>query len=283
MESIVRCIENGADDFMVKPFNVILLKARINACLEKKEQEDKKKKFNFWLAESYQKLQKAEQIRDEMFKMIVHDLNNSLFTILGSSELLMAETKLPENENIRKQIEIISKSGKEIQTLIASILDIAKMEQGNLTPEMRPVDIVSIVKDVGKQYEAVIKKRKGTLRITVSQKSIIHAIDEQLFRRILQNLLSNAVKYGMTGEKPLISISVVDEEDMLHVELADNGIGIPEDKTEKVFHKYYKLKPEDKGLGLGLTFCKMAMEVMGGTITTGKGSLGGASFSLTIS
>ena len=72
MESVVKCIKAGAEDYLIKPFNAILLKARINACLEKKRHYDEEQKFNFWLAESYQKLQKAEQTRDALFQMIVH-------------------------------------------------------------------------------------------------------------------------------------------------------------------------------------------------------------------
>lgn len=282
MESIVRCIEYGADDFMVKPFNAILLKARINACLEKKEYRDKQKQFHFWLAESYQKLQKVEQIRDEMYNMIVHDMNNSLATILGESELLMDISIHQEDQEIKDSVDNIYNSGQEIKTLVRSLLDIAKMEKGSLAAEKESVDIVKIINDACQQYEAVIKKRHGTLKKIFSSPSIIHDVDESLFRRILQNLLSNAVKYGMTADRPEISIFVANEEEKLCLVISDNGQGIPDDKNEKIFRKYYKLKTENKGLGLGLAFCKMAMEVMGGTITSGRSSTGGASFTLKI-
>lgn len=119
MESIVQCIEAGADDYLIKPFNAILLKARINACLTRKRLDDQEKKFNLWLAESLQKLQKAEESRDTLFHMIVHDLNNPLSVITGYSELLLlAGPEKVSSEKFQDNVDMIRKAALQVTSLV---------------------------------------------------------------------------------------------------------------------------------------------------------------------
>ncbi len=280
MKSIVRCIEYGADDFMVKPFNAILLKARINACLEKKEHEDSEKKFNFWLAESYQKLQKAEQIRDEMFNMIVHDMNNSLVMILGEADILLSTLYEKVDQSTLQSLKNINNAGEQIKSLIRGIFDVSQMEKGQIVPKKEQCDVLKVVRETGEQFEATIKRSDGLLRIICEAETLHHELDVALFRRILQNLLANVIKYGLSAENPTVEISVKKQEGILRLTVSDNGPGIPDDQMDKIFHKYYKIKPENRGLGLGLAFCKLAAESMGGRITGSSGENGGAIFTL---
>lgn len=281
MESIVKCIELGADDFMVKPFNVILLKARINACLERKDYEDKQKQFSFWLANSYQKLQKAEQVRDEMFNMIVHDMNNSLVTLLGETDLLLESGRRDLSHETLVSLQNIAVAGKQIQGMVGGILDISKMEKGQVEPKLTSVNINELVSTTAKQYEKAISHNNGRLSTIFTEHGIVGTLDGPLLQRILQNILTNVLKHGMSNAAPEVTISVSSEMESFDIIVADNGDGIPVAQLDKVFRKYYKIKPHEKGLGLGLAFCKMATEAMGGSIMAGPSPSGGAQFRLT--
>ena len=281
MESIVRCIELGADDFMTKPFNAILLKARINACLARKEYEDKQKQFSFWLADSYQKLQKAEQVRDEMFNMVVHDMNNALTILLGETELLTEQQATQLNADIRNSINNIGDAGRQIKSMVGNILDISRMEMEQISPRKEPVNIVHLVDNTSKQFNKMIKSHNGRLSTSSSSQEIFCNLDSQLLQRILQNLLTNVIKHGLTNDNPTVHIDITANDTNVTLSITDNGTGVPEDQIDKIFRKYYKLNSSNKGLGLGLAICKMAVEAMGGTITCGASNTsGGAKFCL---
>ncbi|MBM4053241.1 MAG: response regulator [Planctomycetes bacterium] len=109
IDSVVRCIEKGADDYLVKPFNPTLLKARIGSCLEKKLLRDNEKKLHEKLERSYHELKKLEQARDAMVHMIVHDLRNNVTTIMGYAQLIQSNINKGclDKERICKDIEYI--------------------------------------------------------------------------------------------------------------------------------------------------------------------------------
>lgn len=283
IESVVKCIEAGADDYLTKPFNAILLKARINACLERKRQYDQEQKFHFWLAESYQKLQKAEEIKETVFQMVIHDMNNPLTVILwGLDHLTLEGVKKGYDQQALDLIATIQNGAGQIHELVKSILDVSEMEQGGLKIVSEPLDAVEVVRNVSYLFQQEVLQKNGSLTIHASLDKVECHTDRVLLARVVQNLLANALKYGMENAEPEIRLSVAEKDGKVLISVCDNGPGIPEEQRDKIFTKFYQVNQKRKGLGLGLAFCGMAAEAMGGTIGVENIPSGGCSFCLTL-
>ncbi len=282
LEAVVQCIEVGAEDYLTKPFNVILLKARINACLEKKRAYDKEQKFNFWLAESYQKLQKAENDREAYFNMIVHDINNPLNAGMLMLEMLLdcLERKGEADNKLIRSLGSVSDSMQQIKTMAQSILEIAKMENGQVDVQQQSIDGMLLLQKLVAQFAP--DDNQGRFKITLREipDEFILQADRKLLLRVMQNLIANAVKHGLPKAGGEIVLAVERHDGQIIFSVSDNGPGIAEEHLDKVFQKFYQVDRTQKGQGLGLNFCKMAVEAMGGEITVINQPQGGASFSL---
>ena len=277
LDSVVRCIEAGADDYLVKPFDPTLLKARMNSCLEKKRLRDQEQKLHADLTRSYDALRRAEQARDALVHMIVHDLNNPLTGILGYSEML---TRGGANEEKQQRYaEQIKKSGEEMAALVRGILDVYKLESGDMRVSLAPVDLVALARTVCEQLKPQAKALNIDLQFDFDGTDASVSADEELLRRVIQNLVSNALKHSGRGTE--VSVSIQRNQDQVVLVVKDNGDGIPREYQEMIFDKFFQMQARKEGkkygVGLGLTFCKMAIEAQGGRIwvesETGKGSL----------
>lgn len=281
MESVVKCIKAGAEDYLIKPFNAILLKARINACLEKKRHYDEEQKFNFWLAESYQKLQKAEQTRDALFQMIVHDMNNPLTVVMGELDRLrFRDEAAMQNKSCSSGLKNIDTAARQIHGLVKCILDISEMEQGEIQVSKGTLDAVELVQGIFRQYQHEVSSNGGTLSLVALETKVLCHADKSLLTRIVQNLLVNAIRYGMTNPDPVIGLSVEQAGNTIRICVRDNGPGIPEQYMKKIFSKFFQVDHSKKGLGLGLTFCEMAAKAMGGSLVVENIPVGGCEFCL---
>lgn len=284
LESVVTCIEAGAEDYLTKPFNAILLKARINACLEKKRHHDEEQKFNFWLAESYQKLQKAEQTRDALFQMIVHDMNNPLTVVMGELDRLRFSNKAFAGQDCScsDDLENIDTAARQIHSLVKCILDIAEMEQGGIQVSKGTLDVAELVQGLFQQYQREVSSNGASLSLLAPETRVLCHADKSLLTKIIQNLLANAINYGTTSPDPALVLSMEKTEQTVHIRVRDNGPGIPEQYVKKIFNKFFQVDHSRKGLGLGLTFCELAAKAMGGSLTVKNIQEGGCEFCLSL-
>ena len=270
LESVVRCIEEGADDYLTKPFNPTLLKARINACLEKKRLRDQEKQLYRELEEKHEALQAAEQTRDAMVNMIVHDLRNPLQSVLGFAELLSITVgKRPiDGKKLSHHLQFICNSANEMSFLIKSILDASKMEAGKMPVSLISINAVQLIDDICKQFDLQAKSKGVLLSFEAGSDKIMVRADRELLSRVLQNLLVNALKYTAGPKNVVLSVKRDGHNALFCV--ANDGPGIPKRYREKIFEKYFQIEIGDDrkryGVGLGLAFCKMATEAMGGKI-----------------
>ena len=176
----------------------------------------------------------------------------------------------------------IDSAARQIHSLVKCILDLSEMEQGALPLSKTTLNAVETIENLRQQFSKDITEKSGQLLFYAPETSILCHADKSLLIRIIQNLLSNAIKYGMSNSKPNIILSVEKTEDKVKFCVQDNGPGIPEEYQELIFKKFYQINHSDKGLGLGLTFCKMAADSMGGALTMENLPNGGSSFCLTL-
>ena len=280
MPSVFKAIEAGADDYLTKPVNLGLLRARLGASLDKKRLRDRERKLHAELEGSYQDLKKAERDRDMLTRMVVHDLNNPLTNIMGYADLLigLAASGPIAEDKLLKYLEIIARASTDMARLTQTILDTAKLESGLLNASVAPLDAVSLVAEVCATFATRAEKARIHLVYPQEVEPTRVLADRDLLTRVLQNLLANALKHPPRGST--VTVSLEREAATVVLTVADDGPGIPGELQEQVFDEFFQIELKNagvmRGVGLGLTFCKLATEAQGGKIclesTPGEGA-----------
>jgi two-component system sensor histidine kinase/response regulator len=267
-DSAVRCIEMGAEDYLSKPFNPVLLKARIGACLEKKRLHDREAHLYAQLQESYQRLQQLEKRRDDLTHMIVHDLRTPLNAMMMGIQELEFAGEL--NEGQQEMMEITRRGGQTLVAIINDLLDISQMESGALRLERREVMATDLIDDAMKQVTALATAKSVTLVLNPDPDLPGLIGDEAKLIRILVNLLSNAIKFTPASGTVTVAARLDHDGPSLQFSISDTGEGIPAEAFGRIFEKFGQVESRHGGrsmsTGLGLTFCKLAVEAHGGQI-----------------
>ena len=284
LDSVVRCIEMGAEDYLTKPFNPTLLKARIGACLEKKRAHDRETHLFQQLQGNYQRLQELEKLRDDLTDMIIHDLRTPLNAMFLGAQALEAMGEF--NEAQRKMLGMVMGSGKTLVGIINDLLDISKMESGSLQLERQELVAADLVDAAVKQVATLASARNLTLATEVEPGLPRLVADEAKLLRAIVNLLSNAIKFTPQGGTVTVSVRRSNDEPSLRFCVRDTGEGIPPEAFGRIFEKFGQVESRQAGrvmsTGLGLTFCKLAVEAHGGHIGVESAPGQGSTFTFTI-
>lgn len=267
-EDRIKGIEAGADDFISKPADKeeLLLKCR-NMLRMKQYRDD--------LEQKNHDLQKIQKIKDSLTAMIVHDLKGPLMCIVGYLQMAM-DLKHGSDNKVAEYLSQANISAYSLSNMISTILDISRMEEGAMNIVQTSFSVGELLGRIENMFRAAVELEEKSLVLNRSS-NISLTSDSALIERILQNLVTNALRYTARG-KGIITVSVYEADDNVIFTVEDNGLGILPEYHEKIFDKYMQV--ETKGIGaakgLGLTFCKMAVEALGGRIRVesehGKGS-----------
>ncbi|TAF07647.1 MAG: hybrid sensor histidine kinase/response regulator [Nostocales cyanobacterium] len=252
-EDLARCLTAGADDFISKPIHGMELRARINSMLRIKHQ--------------YDEVQELLQWRQDMVNMMVHDLRNSLTNMILSAHILQYPNLPPEKQQIK--VHQIIMAGQELQSMIDSLLLMAKLESSNMVLNYSDVDLHSLCHSIVEQFKEIAKNKNLQLISELPKPGGGNLkVDLGIFRRIIDNLVANAIKFSPVNSKIILRANYL-EDGWARIEVADFGLGIQEELREIIFNKYEtgKLIKNTSQTGLGLAFCKMAIEAHGGKIT----------------
>jgi two-component system, sensor histidine kinase and response regulator len=267
LEAVVRCIELGADDYLHKPCDPTLLRARINACLEKKRWHDQREEFLQELNQNYEDLRRMEAMRDGLMHMIVHDLRVPLTSIISGMEMLELMPTMPP-ETRGEVIQMAHRGGQTLLGMINDLLDISKMEAGALQLECGPVSATELIEISLHQVKTLLADKDLQLQQSIEADLPLLWADGAKICRVLVNLLGNAIKF--TRKQGLISVEARRDGDAILFCVSDTGEGIPREAFARIFEKFGQVETRREGrkmsTGLGLTFCKMAVEAHGGQI-----------------
>jgi two-component system sensor histidine kinase/response regulator len=277
LQSVVRCIEAGAEDYLAKPFNPTLLKARIGACLEKKRGRDRETILYEQLQSNYRKLQEVEKLRDDMRNMIVHDLRTPLTGVIIGVEMLEKFGAL--NEAQQELIGIAAGGGKTLLGMINDLLDVEKMESGTTELQYQELSADALVSGAVGQVAALARDGRVTLVSAIGADLPLFSGDENKLSRTLVNLIANAIKFTPGGT---VTISASSDGENMRFAIRDTGEGIPAEAFERIFEKFGQLDARKVGTGLGLAFCKLAVEAHSGRIQVESTPGAGSTFSFTI-
>ncbi|MBV9865676.1 MAG: response regulator [Abitibacteriaceae bacterium] len=284
IDSVVRCIELGAEDYLPKQFNPVLLQARVGACLEKKRLRDQEVQLFKQLEENYGRLQELESLRDSLTDMIVHDLRTPLTSLLGGLSMIRGMGEL--NPTQLRFLAISLRGGETLLGMINDLLDISKMEAGSLAPQLQELSAMRLIELTLLQIEQLALENNQTLITDIAPVLPSFQGDEDQLRRTLVNLTGNAIKFTPRGGTITLAARLSDDGNALRFAVSDTGEGIPPEAFERIFEKFGQVDSRQNGhklsTGLGLTFCKMVVEAHGGNIWV-ESELGrGSTFFFTI-
>jgi two-component system, NtrC family, sensor histidine kinase KinB len=217
-----------------------------------------------------------EKLRDDLTHMIVHDLKNPLTGITASVDLFLSGTLGTLSEDQTKFLKTIQISSKKLTNLIMDILDVRKLEENKIDLKIVTFPVEDLVRNVDWVNDSAKKDNKKVEINT--EKDLLVKGDANILTRVVENLLSNAIKHTpASGE---IKLNIKKSNHDILVEVVDTGEGIPAKYLDHVFERFFKVEDQTMktklDTGLGLTFCKMAIEAHGGKIgvesAVGKGS-----------
>ena len=221
----------------------------------------------------------ASAAKSEFLSSMSHELRTPLNAILGFTQLLQRDKKTPLNPRQKGMTDQVLKGGEHLLRLIDDVLDLARIEAGNVSVSTEPVSVPSVLVEVKATLDPMAERAGVELRIAPVPDELPMVIaDRTRFAQILMNYGSNAIKYGRRGGRVRFEVKVT-LAGRVRMTVADDGIGIPEDKQAKVFHPFQRAGQETgpiEGTGIGLSISKRLAELMNGVVgfqsVVGEGS-----------
>ncbi len=269
----VKGIEAGGDDFLTKPHNRLVLGARVRSLLKLKAATDA-------LEDSYKRLRELEKMRDDLMKMIVHDLKTPLTSVLATLEMVGDGDFGEVSLNQRRALSDAETKAEELLGLIGDLLEVAKVEETGLILDRESIAPGAFIAEVVHEWHVRFTQEGATVVTAVSEDAPTFDADKPLLKRVFSNILQNALTHS--GNAIELKISVRGEEDGLLFAIQDNGPGIPEEFHDLIFQKFGRVKtgsvPRVRSSGLGLAFCKLVVEAHGGRIWVRSASGAGSTF-----
>jgi two-component system, sensor histidine kinase and response regulator len=270
-------IKAGANDFLTKPIDAQDVVLRVSNALYTKRLYDQ-------LADNYQRLRQLEVLRDDLTHMIVHDLRTPLTSVITGMQTVEMSGEL--NELQQQCLRLALAGGQTLLGMINDVLHVSKMEDGSLRLEYQDVTPADLVEDAMAEIQALAGAKGISLIRNFPADAGAFCGDAEKLRRTLVNLLGNAIRFTPQGGSITVSIELEAAERKVTFKVRDTGPGIPADAHDRVFEKFGQVQSEGSSqklsTGLGLTFCKLAVEAHGGQIWV-ESELGrGSTFSFSI-
>ncbi|HEX4749743.1 MAG TPA: response regulator [Bryobacteraceae bacterium] len=277
LSGVSRCIQRGADDYLFKPFDPVLLSARISAALERTRLRMQERERTCELERMSQELQRSNEDLKRFAYAASHDLQAPLRTITTHLQLLERRIGKRIEPEDRELLQFPVQAALRMSQLIRDLLTYSQVSTDER--DISRISCDDVLASTLEDLSSAITESAAT--ITHDPLPTIFADPVQL-RRLLLNLISNAIKYR--GERPpRIHVSAHREFAAWHFTVADNGIGIPENQLNEVFNLFRRLHGQDvPGTGLGLSICKRIMERIGGRIWVESEEGNGSTFHFTI-
>lgn len=263
-ENLVRCLEAGADDFIGKPVNGLEFRARLRSMLRIKKQ--------------YDDLKESLRLREDLSNMLVHDLRNPLTNIVLACRILQLYGLTEKQQQKLEQIEY---SGRRLEAMIDSLLILAKLDSGKLMLNLEQINICGIAQDAIADFQEIAEQQQINLASDFSDTDGKILADASIMRRVLDNLLSNALKFSLPNMQVLLKIdSPVGCQ--VRIQIHDQGRGVSDEVRRRLFEKFetgesFRAIPQT---GLGLAFCKIAIEAHQGKISVEANEPNGTIFTI---
>ena len=274
----VEGLDCGADDYVAKPVRHDEFLARTRSLLRARRLIEDLEEARAKLAIRNSELEELEALKETLAQTLIHDLKNPLTAVVGNLQLI----ELCGDENAVRLAGRGREATNRLQRMILDLLDVAGLEERRLVLRPGEIDAVALVRAAVRESETFALQRRVRLVVEAPGEPCSVKADPSVLRRVIDNLVANAVEHSPAGS--FITLAVRAREEGLEISVADQGSGIPEAHRERIFEKFARLELREAGLvgnrGLGLTFCRLAVEAHGGTIWVDEAPGGGACFRL---
>lgn len=235
-----------------------------------------------WILRDITERKNLDTLRDDLISMIYHDLRAPLTNVVSSLDVLEASISRDEDPVLKSLLEIALRSAERLQRLTDSLLDMRQLEAGQPLGNRQYTPLTTLVQEAIEVVLPNVENKQQEISLYISGELPAVYVDADMIRRVITNLVENAVKFTPAGSK--IYIGARQEDDKVLMWVQDTGPGIPPEERERIFDKFTRLhgKSGPKGLGLGLAFCRLAVEAHGGRIWVEDGPVTGACFKFTL-
>jgi two-component system, sensor histidine kinase and response regulator len=253
----IRAFDAGGVDYVTKPFQFeeVLARVRTHVALKRAQSA---------LTASYERLRAVEQLRDDLVHMVVHDMRSPL-TVLHTSLDLLKRAAVAPSEDSRQDLQAASDAAHVLTRMANDLLDVSRLEEGRMPIERAECDLTPIAHEVRSALRTLDLERPIDIE---SAGAVWVTCDAALVRRVIENLVSNGIRHTPAGSRLCIAIARGDRR--VRVAVHDEGYGVPPDARRKIFEKFGTVETRQDqtyhSSGLGLAFCKLAIEAHGGTI-----------------
>ena len=223
-----------------------------------------------------------ERLKSTLLRSISHDLRTPLTGITGSAGFLLDNLGIMDEATIKSMLKDICSDSEWLSTMVENLLNLTRIQEGRLDINKKK----EVVDDLVASAVRLVSNRVGnhTLKMETPEDILLVSVDGRLFIQVLVNLLDNAFRHSGTGTT--VTLRVKQDGNCLKFVVSDNGIGIPNDKIDKIFDNFFTTAYENgdkqRGVGLGLTICKAMVEAQGGTIRAFNSPQGGAVFEVSM-
>jgi PAS domain S-box-containing protein len=240
-----------------------------------------------WIIRDISERKQLDLLRDDLSAMIYHDLRSPLANIVSSLDMLRSivpeETSDEQNPMVAQIMSIAIRSSERMQRLINSLLDINRLEAGQSIVNRKAVEILPLIREALDAVQPITSTKRQKVVIEAEDTLPAMWVDEDMIRRVLINLLENATKF--TPVEGSLEVRASGDKEWVKVWVKDTGPGIPSEAQATIFDKFSRIQMErmqgermPRGLGLGLAFCKMAVQAHGGSIGVESELGAGSSF-----
>ena len=228
-----------------------------------------------------EKLREVDHLKSRFFANISHEFRTPLTLIKGPVKQMLQEEFIG---NVKNQYKMILRNSDRLLGLINQILDLSKLESGEINLQVAETDIVQYLKGLVLTFSPLAETKKVTLKFTSPEKALSGYVDRDKLEKIITNLLSNALKYTPSGGS--IDIEITSTDNHINLIVRDNGIGINPKHVNKIFDRYYQAEQPDLirmgGSGIGLALTKELVELHNGKIKVKSRKDKGAEFIIKI-
>jgi signal transduction histidine kinase len=264
VDTFDQALRAGGDDFLTKPVRPTELVLRVAAALKLRRMSAELREHYDLVRRQRDDLMRLQLQKERLSSFVVHDLKNPVNSLDLHAQLLLRQPDLPPRA--RESVLHIRAEARSLLRLILNLLDISKSEEGHLAPKLGPVALESLSAEIADAFAM----RAQAARVELKRELLVDSVvaDEDLLRRVLENLLDNGLRHAPAGS--VLTLSASPREGGVELRVSDQGRGIPPEQREKIFEPFVQGGTEAlltrSGRGLGLTFCRLAVQAHGGNI-----------------
>jgi two-component system, sensor histidine kinase and response regulator len=265
VDTFDRALRAGGDDFLTKPVQPSELLLRVQAALKLRQVKAELREHYDLVRKQRDDLMRLQLQKERLTQFIVHDLKNPLGTLDLCAQMLLRDRELPECT--RTSVQRMRNEARTLLHMLLNLLDISRSDEGALVARKDVISLRDLFEQVVRDFD--LKAQAANLAISAESHDLHVTADPSLLLRVLENLVENAVRHA--PENSQIQLIATASDALVKITVADQGVGIAPELREKIFEPFVQLEHGERivqrsSRGLGLTFCKVAVEAHGGQI-----------------